>query len=75
MPETQKQWIKRFEEDGWIVDRGGKHQTKMCKPGCRPITLPENHRRAYSRGLEAQLRKELQENQQLADAGTTTTGP
>ncbi len=47
MPETQKQWIKRLEEDGWVVERGGNHQTKMCKPGCRPITLPENHRRAY----------------------------
>lgn len=27
----------------------------MTKPGHRPITLPENKRRAYSKGFEAQL--------------------
>jgi hypothetical protein len=27
-------------------------------PGHRPITLPENKRRAYSKGFEAQLRRE-----------------
>jgi hypothetical protein len=31
----------------------------MTKPGHRPITLPENHRRAYSKGFEAQLEREL----------------
>jgi hypothetical protein len=50
MPATQKEWIKRL--------RGGKHQAKMTKPGYRPITLPENKRRAYSKGFEAQLRRE-----------------
>jgi hypothetical protein len=30
----------------------------MTKPGHRPITLPENKRRAYSKGFEAQLRRE-----------------
>jgi hypothetical protein len=40
-------------------ERGGNHQVKMTKPGCRPITLPGNHRRAYSKGFEAQLEREL----------------
>jgi hypothetical protein len=59
MPATQKQWIKRLEAEGWVLERGGKHQAKMTKLGCRPITLPENKRRAYSKGFEAQLKREL----------------
>ncbi|MBS1889478.1 MAG: type II toxin-antitoxin system HicA family toxin [Actinobacteria bacterium] len=59
MPETQRQWIKKLQVAGWVLERGGKHQVKMTKPGCRPITLPENKRRAYSRGFEAQLRREM----------------
>lgn len=31
----------------------------MTKPGFRPITLPENRRRAYSKGFEAQLERDL----------------
>ncbi len=58
MPATQKEWIKYLQEQGWTLDRGGKHQVKMTKPGQRPITLPENKRRAYSKGFEAQLRRE-----------------
>lgn len=42
----------------WTRDRGGKHQVKMTKPGERPITLPENKRRAYSKGFEAALRRQ-----------------
>ncbi len=30
----------------------------MTKPGHRPVTLPENKRRAYSKDFEAQLRRE-----------------
>jgi hypothetical protein len=59
MPSTQKRWIKRLQADGWMLERGGKYQAKMTKPGCRPITLPENKRRAYSKGFEAQLTREL----------------
>lgn len=58
MPVTQKEWIKRLQQEGWTLERGGKHQAKMTKPGHRPITLPENKRRAYSKGFEAQLRRE-----------------
>lgn len=58
MPETQKQWIKKLQKAGWTLERGGKHQVKMIKAGLRPITLPENHRRAYSKGFESALRRE-----------------
>jgi predicted RNA binding protein YcfA (HicA-like mRNA interferase family) len=58
MPETQKAWIKLLKNEGWTQGRGGKHQVKMCKPGHRPITLPEHKGSAYSRGLEAQIRKQ-----------------
>ena len=58
MPATQKEWIKRLHAEGWTLDRGGKHQVKMTKAGRRPITLPENKRRSYSKGFEAQLRRE-----------------
>lgn len=58
MPATQKEWIKRLLQAGWTLEHGGKHQAKMTKPGHRPVTLPENKRRAYSKGFEAQLRRE-----------------
>jgi predicted RNA binding protein YcfA (HicA-like mRNA interferase family) len=58
MPATQKEWIKRLEREGWIRERGGSHQVKMTKTGKRPITLPENKRRAYSKGFEAELRRQ-----------------
>jgi hypothetical protein len=43
VPATQKEWIKRLQEEGWT----------------------ENKRRAYSKGFEAQLRREagLQDRQ------------
>jgi hypothetical protein len=47
-----------LERAGWTRERGGKHQVKMTKPGCRPITLPDNRRRAYSKGFEAELRRQ-----------------
>jgi predicted RNA binding protein YcfA (HicA-like mRNA interferase family) len=65
VPATQKEWIKHLQQEGWALERGGKHQAKMTKPGQRPITLPENKRRAYSKGFESQLRREagLQDKQ------------
>jgi predicted RNA binding protein YcfA (HicA-like mRNA interferase family) len=58
VPATQKEWIKRLEREGWVFGRGGNHQVKMTEPGHRPITLPENKRRVYSKNFEAQLRRE-----------------
>jgi hypothetical protein len=59
LPRTQTQWITLLRRDGWRQQAGGKHQVKMTKQGRRPITLPDNHRRAYSKGFEAQLRREV----------------
>ena len=61
MPKTQRQWVKALLDLGWAKERGGKHQVKMTKDGCRPITLPANKRQAYSKGLEAQLKRELRD--------------
>jgi predicted RNA binding protein YcfA (HicA-like mRNA interferase family) len=58
VPATQKEWIRRLEAAGWTLERGGKHQAKMTKAGSRPVTLPANKRRAYSKSFEAQLRRE-----------------
>ena len=40
-----------LKENGWTQARGGKHQVKMTKPGCRPITLPQHKGRDYPTGL------------------------
>jgi predicted RNA binding protein YcfA (HicA-like mRNA interferase family) len=48
---SQKKAIKLLKEDGWTQARGGKHQVKMTKPGCRPITLPQHKGRDYQPGL------------------------
>jgi hypothetical protein len=53
-----------LKAEGWAKERGGNHQVKMTKPGCRPITLPDNRRRAYSKGFEAQLERELKAAEQ-----------
>ena len=58
MPATQKEWIKRLRKEGWTLEHGGGHQVKMTKLGYRPITLPEHKRRAYSKGFEAELRRQ-----------------
>jgi hypothetical protein len=58
VPKTQVQWIKLMTSNGWRQEAGGKHQVKMTMSGRRPVTLPDNHRRAYSKGFEAQLRRE-----------------
>jgi predicted RNA binding protein YcfA (HicA-like mRNA interferase family) len=62
VPKNQKQWIKQLQKEGWAVETGGNHQTKMTKPGSRPITLPEHKGQAYSKGLDAAVRKQSQEN-------------
>jgi predicted RNA binding protein YcfA (HicA-like mRNA interferase family) len=58
VPRNQREWIKALEDDGWVRERGGKHQVKMVKPGKRPITLPQHKGRAYSKGLDAAIRRE-----------------
>jgi predicted RNA binding protein YcfA (HicA-like mRNA interferase family) len=48
---NQKKTIKLLLKNGWVHSRGGKHQVKMTKPGCRPITLPRHKGRDYPTGL------------------------
>ncbi|HXS34010.1 MAG TPA: hypothetical protein VN758_09605 [Solirubrobacterales bacterium] len=38
--------------------RGGKHQVKMTKPGCRPIALPQHKGRDYQPGLTSAILKQ-----------------
>lgn len=55
---SQKKAIKLLRENGWAQSRGGKHQVKMTKPGCRPITLPQHKGRDYPPGLASAILKE-----------------
>ena len=55
---SQKKAIKLLKENGWIQASGGKHQVKMIKPGCRPITLPQHKGRDYSPGLGKAILKQ-----------------
>jgi predicted RNA binding protein YcfA (HicA-like mRNA interferase family) len=48
---NQKKAIKLLREHGWRMTHGGKHQVKMMKQGCRPITLPQHKGRDYPTGL------------------------
>jgi hypothetical protein len=61
-PSDQKSWIKFLIGRGWAVERGGRHQVKMVKPSCRPITLPMNKGRDYAKGLNAALRRQMVQN-------------
>jgi hypothetical protein len=61
-PNDQKSWIKFLVSRGWAVERGGKHQTKMVKDSCRPITLPMNKGREYAKGMNSALRRQMVEN-------------
>ena len=58
MPRNQREWIKALEDEGWVRERGGKHQVKMVKPGRRPITLPQHKGRTYSKGLDGAIRRQ-----------------
>jgi predicted RNA binding protein YcfA (HicA-like mRNA interferase family) len=47
-----------LEAHGWVATVGGKHATKMEKPGHRPITLPRHAARDYAPGLRAAILRE-----------------
>ncbi len=55
---SQKKAIKLLKENGWTQARGGKHQVKMTKEGCRPITLPQHKGRDYQPGLTSAILKQ-----------------
>lgn len=48
---NQRKAIRLLKEHGWAQSRGGKHQVKMTKSGCRPITLPQHKGHDYPAGL------------------------
>jgi predicted RNA binding protein YcfA (HicA-like mRNA interferase family) len=41
--------------EGWTATVGGKHSTKMTKPGERPITLPRHKGQDYGRQLRSAI--------------------
>jgi len=55
---NQRRAIRLLERHGWTRTAGGRHQVKMVKPGERPITLPDNHRRDYPAGLAHAILKQ-----------------
>jgi predicted RNA binding protein YcfA (HicA-like mRNA interferase family) len=55
---NQKKEIKLLREYDWKQARGGKHQVKMTKEGCRPITLPQHKGRDYQPGLASAILKQ-----------------
>lgn len=44
--------------NGWTPTIGGKHNVKMEKRGCRPITLPMHGGRDYSASLTNAILRE-----------------
>ena len=77
-PADQKSWIRFLVARGWTVERGGKHQVKMVKDSCRPITLPMNKSRDYAKGMNAALRRQMVQNDPTAPeltAGLKTALP
>lgn len=55
---TQQEAIRLLERYGWTQEVGGKHQVKMTKPGCRPITLPYHRGQVYAVGLAQRILKQ-----------------
>jgi predicted RNA binding protein YcfA (HicA-like mRNA interferase family) len=55
---NQASALKLLEKHGWTQTPGGSHQVKMEKEGCRPITLPANHRKDYPKGLRQAILRE-----------------
>lgn len=60
LPKTinQKGMIKLLISHGWRKTKGGKHNVKMEKDGCRPITLPMHGGQHYSKDLTARILRE-----------------
>lgn len=59
-PKTLTQRIARslLEANGWVCTIGGKHNVKMVKEGCRPITLPQHNNQVYPKGLADAILKQ-----------------
>lgn len=57
---TQRELIRKLEEQGWTRTVGGRHQTKMVKPGERSITIPEFRRAVLPIGLSNAILKQAE---------------
>lgn len=55
---TQSEAKSLLEANGWICTDGGKHNIKMEKAGCRPITLPQHKGAKYSVDLTNRILKQ-----------------
>jgi len=55
---NQKSAARLLSEHGWAQTAGGKHNVKMTKPGCRPVTLPKHQGQDYSPGLTRAIFKQ-----------------
>jgi predicted RNA binding protein YcfA (HicA-like mRNA interferase family) len=55
---------------GWTLEQGGKHVTKMTKPGHRPVTIPRHHGNDYG----AQLRNAIITQAGIKREATGTDG-
>lgn len=62
MPMNQKQWTKQLKSEGWAQKLGGNHVVKMTKKGHRPITLPHHKGETYTKGLDAEIRRQADGN-------------
>lgn len=52
---NQKRAEELLVKNGWVRTLGGKHNVKMEKDGCRPITLPRHKGRDYSKNLTGSI--------------------
>jgi predicted RNA binding protein YcfA (HicA-like mRNA interferase family) len=44
-----------LEAYGWVATVGGKHATKMERPGRRPVTIPRHRGRDWGPALRAEV--------------------
>lgn len=57
---TQKELIDELRKHGWAKSIGGKHQVKMVKAGCRPITIPQFKGQTLPIGLSRAILKQAE---------------
>ena len=48
---------------GWVQELGGRHNVKMVKKGCRPITLPHHKGKDYGPELRSAILREARKGE------------
>ena len=64
-----------LEANGWTATTGGKHSTKMEKPGKRPITIPRHRGQDYGQDLTNRILRQAELNRSRKDADTKIEQP